>query len=229
MAISYLDRFLLSDLGFVTLTEPTIYQLAAMTSLYTAIKIHEPEAMDPELISSLSHGAYTIQQVEAMEFGILQAIGWRVNPPTALAFVRLFLALLPHGILDEATKAAAYELTINQTEHAVKDYHFITVKASEIAYVSLMNALESLCVDSKTYDYVCQILSKVVDVDAESSQILEMQDYLYPKATEHPCSEDMMSASGRNGSTSSKKVDRHDRHIGSASPCSAFESFSSLP
>ncbi|CAB9514761.1 diatom-specific cyclin [Seminavis robusta] len=185
ISISYLDRFLLSELGLVTLQEPTIYQLAAMTSLYTAIKIHEPEAMDPELVSNLSHGAYTIEQVEAMEYAILQAIDWRVNTPTALAFVRHFLDLLPNKVLDKATKAAAYDLAINQTEVAVREYKFVTVNASAVAYVSLMNSLESLCIDSKTYDYVCRVLSKVSNIDPGAKNVLEMHKYLYPHVSDH--------------------------------------------
>ena len=236
ISISYLDRFLLTELGLVTLQEPTIFQLASMTALYTAIKIHEPEAMDPELVSNLSHGAYTIEQVEAMELAILQAIKWRVNTPTALAFVRLFLDLLPNRVLDKATKSAAYDLTINQTEFAVRDYTFVTVKASTVAYVSLMNSLESLCIDSKTYDYVSRLLSKVSNIDPDAKHILDMQTYLYPRVSDHPCFDDGPPRSGvhHEGSTKasssmatppSKKVD-HRAALG-MSPCSAFETLSS--
>ena len=234
MSISYLDRFLLSELGLVTLQEPTIYQLAAMTSLYTAIKIHEPEAMDPELVSNLSHGAYTIEQVEAMESAILQAIQWRVNTPTALAFVRHYLDLLPNKILDKATKAAAYDLAINQTEFAVRDYKFVTEKASAVAYASLMNSLESLCIDSKTYDYVSRILSKATSINPENRRIVDMQTYLYPRVSDHPCvDETPTSPSHRRGhgpgkdSTSVPSPRSIDYPTESKSPCSTFGGFSS--
>jgi len=234
MSISYLDRFLLTELGLVTLQEPTIFQLASMTSLYTAIKVHEPEAMDPELVSNLSHGAYTIEQVEAMELAILQAIHWRVNTPTALAFVRHFLDLLPNNILDKATKAASYDLTINQTEFAVRDYKFITVKASTVAYVSLMNSLESLCIDSKTYDYVSRLLSKVTNIDPDAKHLMEMQKYLYPRMMEHgsfdegdgSCSPKTVAGQQPSAAAlaSSKKID----HRYAMSPC-ATNSFESFP
>jgi Cyclin, N-terminal domain len=249
IAISYLDRFLLSELGLVTLQEPTIYQLAAMTSLYTAIKIHEPEAMDPELVSNLSHGAYTIEQVEAMEFAILQAIDWRVNPPTALAFVSNFLDLLPNRVLDKATKSAAYDLTINQTEVAVRDYKFVTVNASTVAYVSLMNSLESLCVDSKTYDYVSRILAKVSNVDSGSARVLEMHKYLYPHVSDHQSVDEThhhrAAAAGQpqkaaspgseaaaakiQGVEAPKKALDHRAKFYGLSPCSTFETFPSRP
>ena len=235
ISISYLDRFLLSELGLVTLQEPTIYQLAAMTSLYTAIKIHEPEAMDPELVSNLSHGAYTIEQVEAMEYAILQAIQWRVNTPTALAFVRYFLDLLPNKILDKATKAAAYDLTINQTEFAVRDYKFVTVKSSAVAYVSLMNSLESLCIDSKTYDYVSRILARVSNIDPDAKHTVDMQTYLYPKVSDHACFDDtpnspshrregsLKKTSSSSSAPSPRSVDHRTEYLGT-SPCHSFAS-----
>jgi len=229
ISISYLDRFLLSDLGLVTLQEPTIYQLAAMTSLYTAIKIHEPEAMDPELVSNLSHGAYTIQQVEAMEYAILQAIKWRVNTPTALAFVRYFLDLLPDKILDKATKMAAYDLTINQTEFAVRDYKFVTMKQSAVAYASLMNSLESLCIDSKTYDYVSGLLARAINIDSEAKYIVDMQTYLYPKVSDHakddspPISPNRGDGQKATPGTSPRGVDHRMDYLGT-SPCGTFDS-----
>lgn len=221
IAISVLDRFLLSDLGLVTLQEPTIYQLAAMTSLYLSIKIHEPEAMDPELVSNLSHGAYTIEQVEAMEYAILQAVDWRVNTPTSLAFVRHYLDLLPSKVLDKATKSIAYDLCLNQTEVAVKDYKFVTVKNSTAAFVCLMNSLESLCIDSKTYDYVSRILARVIDVDASSRPVSDMQTYLYPHVSDHLC-EDMPNSAMQGSKSSPRRVD----HRFGLSPCSTFDTFS---
>ena len=205
-----------------------------MTSLYTAIKIHEPEAMDPELVSNLSHGAYTIEQVEAMESAILQAIQWRVNTPTALAFVRHYLDLLPNKLMDKATKAAAYDLAINQTEFAVRDYKFVTEKASAVAYASLMNSLESLCIDSKTYDYVSRILSKATSINPENRRIVDMQTYLYPRVSDHPCvDETPTSPSHRRGhgpgkdSTSEPSPRSIDYPTESKSPCSTFGGFSS--
>lgn len=225
ISINFLDRFLLTELGLVTLQEPTIYQLAAMTCLYTAIKIHEPEAMDPQLVSNLSHGAYTIEQVEAMEMAILQAIQWKVNTPTALAFVRQFLGLLPSKVLDKATKAAAYDLARNQAEFSIRDYKFVTVKASTVAYAALMNALDSLCIDSNTYDYVCSILSKVVNVDPDSRRILDLQRYLYPHLSD-PGLLDSSNHSVKSEEGKSKKDGDGKSSYLAMSPTSVYETLS---
>jgi Cyclin, N-terminal domain len=95
IAISYLDRFCCTALGESARRDRKIYQLAAMTCLYTACKIHEPEAMDPKLVSNLSRGAYSSKEVEEMESTIVEALQWRLNPPTSLSFVRQLLDLIP--------------------------------------------------------------------------------------------------------------------------------------
>jgi hypothetical protein len=38
--------------------------------------------MEPTHIASLSRGAYDKEQLEAMEFKMMNAIQWRLNPPT---------------------------------------------------------------------------------------------------------------------------------------------------
>jgi hypothetical protein len=85
IAMSCLDRFMATPDGQTVFLYRSLFQLAAMTALYTAVKIHEHEAMDPALVSCLSRGAYSPEAVEAMEARMLTAIQWRVNPPTALA------------------------------------------------------------------------------------------------------------------------------------------------
>jgi hypothetical protein len=53
---------------------------------------------------------------------------WRVNPPTALAFVRQFLELIPVDVVDQRTLRQRTILPF-QTELAVTE-HFRTVKVS---------------------------------------------------------------------------------------------------
>ena len=67
-----MDRYLDTAAGTATRTNPRVFQLAFMTSFYTATKIHEPAAIPPKLISQLGRGVYTEEEVEAME-GLLEA------------------------------------------------------------------------------------------------------------------------------------------------------------
>ena len=71
------------------------YQLAAMTCLYTAIKLTESEVLDPEVIASLSRGMATPVQVVQMEGYILRVLDWHIGTPTGTDVVDHLVQLLP--------------------------------------------------------------------------------------------------------------------------------------
>lgn len=179
VAMSYLDRFLLTSAGLPVLGDTNAFQLAAMTSLYTAVKIHEPEIMGVDLVSKLSRGQYTPEQIETMEYTILQGLGWRVNTPTALSFVRKFLELLPQGTLEESIAEAAYDLSKFQSELAVGDYNLVPIQASTVAYASIINSLEGLAVDPSTIESLAYTIASALRLDIVSPEIRNVQNYLY--------------------------------------------------
>lgn len=186
IAMSYLDRFMLSPNAFSAREDRTVYQLAAMTALYTACKIHEPVAMDPKLVSSLSRGAFTPEQVEAMEQTLLAAVQWRLNPPTSLSFARQFLTVIPDSTLDPNMKEAAYDLARFQSELAIADYQFIEVRASTIAFCSLMNALECLNINDKALGYIGYILAQSIGIDCNDAFVIAVQNRLYEAIVDQP-------------------------------------------
>lgn len=192
--MSYLDRFLLTAAGLPVLGDTNAFQLAAMTSLYTAVKIHEPEIMGVDLVSKLSRGQYTPQQIESMEYTMLQGLGWRVNTPTALAFVRKFLELLPQGTLEESIAEAAYDLSKFQSELAVGDYNLVPIQASTVAYASIINSLEGLGVDPSIIENLAYTIAGALRLDIASQQIRDVQNYLYQSISQQS-SEDAVSSS----------------------------------
>jgi hypothetical protein len=186
ISMSYLDRYLMSPTGAAALADRKLFQLAAMTCLYTAVKIHEPEAMDPKLVSSLSRGTYNKAQIEEMEASILGALQWRMNPPTSLAFARMFLELIPDDVLCRTYRDTVYDLIKYQTELAVGDYNFVTTKASTIAFCALLNSLESVSLDMKVSAQISFVLSTAIDVDARDQVLVQVQTYLYQAILQHP-------------------------------------------
>ena len=186
IAMSHLDRYVATPAGATALRDRAVYQLASMASLYTAVKIHEPEAMDPTLVSNLSRGAYSPKDVEAMEASLLMALKWRVNPPTSLAFCRKLMDLIPQETMDKEMRQTAYDLTKFQTELAVHNYQFVTVKPSTIAYCSLMNSLESLGLDDKIIGYLGMILSEAIGLDCNADQVVQVQSALYSAVLQQP-------------------------------------------
>ncbi len=93
ISLSIVDRFVAvqNELLF----QARRYQAACMTALYIAAKIHEPQCLTPNQMEQLSVGRFKASEIEAMEIEILQAIQWRVNPPTAGYFCRMLLELVP--------------------------------------------------------------------------------------------------------------------------------------
>lgn len=142
IALSYLDRYVMTEQGLSALQNHNVYQLACVAALYTAIKIHEPKILDPKLLSRLSQGLYNPREIEIMECRILDALKWHMNPPTTLSFTRQYLELLPNDIFDDNVKMIIYDRIKLQSEEAMKIYEFLTVKASTLAYCLLLNSFE---------------------------------------------------------------------------------------
>ncbi len=184
IAMSYLDRFLCTEVGQEALADRRVFQLAAMTCLYTAVKVHEPEAMEPTTVAGLSRGAYTAEQVEAMERSILEALEWRMNPPTAMAFLQHFFALVSHRFLTPAIRETILDLAKFQIELAVSEYAFATLNPSTVAFSSLMNAVESVD-ESITHD-LRQVLAKSASLDCDSLITQQTQARLYEVITKQP-------------------------------------------
>eukprot|EP00549_Striatella_unipunctata_P025504 CAMPEP_0118698052 /NCGR_PEP_ID=MMETSP0800-20121206/14949_1 /TAXON_ID=210618 ORGANISM="Striatella unipunctata, Strain CCMP2910" /NCGR_SAMPLE_ID=MMETSP0800 /ASSEMBLY_ACC=CAM_ASM_000638 /LENGTH=221 /DNA_ID=CAMNT_0006597755 /DNA_START=250 /DNA_END=915 /DNA_ORIENTATION=- len=142
--MSYLDRFLMTGYGLSALQNRKRYQLASMTALYTSIKINEPEVMDPNLLASISKGAITSNDIVIMEREMLKALEWRMQPPTAAAFCRLFVSLLQEeGLCNEALQRIL-DYAIFQTELAVKDGRLVAIAPSTVAFAAIANAVGDL-------------------------------------------------------------------------------------
>lgn len=175
IAMNLLDRFLLTPSGIAVLKDRTLFQLASMTTLYTAIKINEPEAVDPATVSELSKGSFSAQDVEVMELHILNALEWRVNPPTSMSFVRSFLDMIPSYALPEPLRTTANDIAQFQTELAASTFDFIAVKRSTVAYCSLVNAFESMDMDEKVRNYIASMLAQVISLDPNAGHVRQIQ------------------------------------------------------
>jgi hypothetical protein len=177
IAMSCLDRFVCTPDGHQVLLDRRQFQLAALTSVYTAVKIHEQQALAPDLVAKFSHGSHTEKNIEAMELRMLQALQWRVNPPTSMEFIRKFLDLIPQDVLDEKSRKVAVELTQYQVDLSVVDYAFCTKKASFIAFASLLNAVESVHNDGMTSSYVESVIAHSANINSHAFQDLRAKLY----------------------------------------------------
>jgi hypothetical protein len=179
ITMSLLDRFLATAEGTLARRDRSVYQLASMTALYTSVKINEPRAMDPKLISLLSHGVFSCHAIEKMEIEILHAVKWRVNPPTSLAFIRELLDLIPEQVLRKEMRQTAMDLSELQTGLVVANHPFVATRASTVAYSALMNSLISLNLGSEVMVHVGYILSQALQIDCDSDHVKKVQSTLY--------------------------------------------------
>lgn len=143
IGMSYLDRFLCTHKGLEALCNRKQYQLAAMTALYIAIKLHEPLEMETSLLADLSRGCYTEMEFVGMEQTILSALAFRVNGPTALGFVQYYMALIPENV-HPTVAALIMDYARYQTELAVSEQSFVAIKPSEVALAAVLNAMEGM-------------------------------------------------------------------------------------
>ena len=143
VSMDLLDRFLCTDSHRATHARANRkeYQLAAMTCLYIAVKIYEPFELDANLMSRLSRGIHSAEEITALEYEILVSLQWKLANPTPFQFVNYLLSLLP-----ESAKPVApllYENSHFQTELAAGDYAFACIKSSTVAVASILNSMGS--------------------------------------------------------------------------------------
>jgi hypothetical protein len=83
-------------------------------------------------------------------------------------------------------RETVHDITKFQTELAVTEHNFVTVKASTIAFGSLMNSLESLQLDDKVLGYIRYILCQAIGIDRSDEDALTMQNALYNTIVKQP-------------------------------------------
>ena len=143
IGMSYLDRYLCTDKGLEALCNRKQYQLAAMTALYIAIKLHEPLEMETSLLADLSRGCYNEMEFVDMEQTILSALEFRVNGPTPLGFVQYFMGLIPE-MVHPTVASLVMDYARFQIELSVAEQSMVDLKPSEIALGSVLNAMEGM-------------------------------------------------------------------------------------
>mmetsp|Transcript_25016 Transcript_25016/g.45057 ORF Transcript_25016/g.45057 Transcript_25016/m.45057 type:complete len:335 (-) Transcript_25016:133-1137(-) len=170
VTMSYLDRYLATRA-----VNRRIFQLAAITALYLAIKLFEPGTLHMSNLVHLSRGYFTAEHIMSMENTMFQTLNWHVHPPTPYAFCSDLMILVP-GDITPCVRHDMQELARFLTELSVCDYWFATRKPSSIALASIINAIElqgPYLVDAK---YKAEFLHRVVGIGmdiAHDDEIIE--------------------------------------------------------
>lgn len=220
VAMNYFDRYLLTPSGSEALGCSKLFQLANMACLYLSIKIHEDVVLDSKFMANLSNGLFNHDQVERMELHVLAALKWHVHPPTALAFVREYLQLLPSSV-SQPMKDKTLSLCEPQIQVSVLDYNFLNARASTVAIFSVMNSLKVLSVDSVLLSHIGSLLSYASKIDHESVR-QDLQRSLNDAIVDHLNLSGEENPGVRCGVSLSQKEYMNERASFNESPCGVF-------
>mmetsp|Transcript_19851 Transcript_19851/g.28697 ORF Transcript_19851/g.28697 Transcript_19851/m.28697 type:complete len:349 (+) Transcript_19851:228-1274(+) len=125
------------------------FQKVAVGALYLAMKVHghplrnnRPVRPTLRFYAELGRGLFTEQEIEDMEFEILQKLSWYIHPPTASTFVAIFLLELK-PLLQHNPRSRIFEQSVFMTEISVciPDFSFY-FKPSVVAFAAILAAEE---------------------------------------------------------------------------------------
>jgi len=191
IGMSYLDRLLCTKVGEPLLHDRKQFQLAAMCTLYIAIKLVEPRQIGINLMVELSRGSYSQTEIADMENFILDALEWRMNPPTPTRFVREFLHLLNPSSISSDTVSAILDISQLHITRAVSDWNFIGYKPSSVAMASIMNSMELInhfqCSTSVKMAFISHMEQSGIPV--ESPEIQQVRQMLITSIEQYPSSQ----------------------------------------
>ncbi len=190
ITINYVDRFLMTTEW--ALVDRSAFQLAFITCLYIAIKIHEPTVLSVESIVSLIRNVYTKKQIESMEILILSANQWRMNPSTCFHFASYLCEILSQ--MDSRLHLETLkELSSLQLENTLNDYEVGLLPASTVAFAAVMNAVDSMEVCSaENLQELESSLQSILQTDA-AIPLHDIQIRLYEGVlSDHSCTSTSM-------------------------------------
>ena len=183
VAMEMVDRFLSksSEHSEAVLRDRMKFQLLTMTSLYVAFKTNGRTALAIDFISSISQNLYTVQEIEAMEWTLLNELAWRISPPTCAHMAHHILSLVSMQVpLDKTTRKFIRDEMNYQAVHAVREYYFVTQRPSTMAIAAMLNALDLLSKKQRNCHNICRALVSIMNDEFESiEKILDTKRRLF--------------------------------------------------
>lgn len=183
MAMNMVDRFLSKsdtcDLAYKALYDRFHFQLLTMTALYVVIKTKNMTVIGSKLFSIISCDLYSISDIEAMEWSLLQGLSWYISAPTSVQIANYILKVLsthPAIQLQRQTWAAILNEVHYQSEHAVRDYHFVTQRPSSVAVAAIFNAIDLIELDHVRQAFHACLLIYLVSNQEKYDSIWQILD-----------------------------------------------------
>jgi hypothetical protein len=141
-----------------------LFQLAAMTSLYLAMKMYSDSRDDSPYrrlrltaFVELSRGQFTAADVSQMERSILDELRWKVNPPTPMTVAPYLLRLMPSRTFAPTSCRKKYDVVLHVLHELSRYISELSVclgnvsthySPSQIAYASILVSMDLLTIDA---------------------------------------------------------------------------------
>lgn len=193
IAMSFFDRYLSSGKGNSrkVLRSKREFQLAAITSFYTAVKIYEPVVLGIDMLVQICRGTYTESDMTSMENDILTALNWRVSCHTPMDFARHLLELLP-AELSSSHSAILLEDCQKNVDVAVTDIYFSCLTPSTLGISCLTRSLTNSRILSLSEEQIIWArLSEMCGFDLSSNEVMASRQRLLSHAP--PCKSNSLS------------------------------------
>uniref|UniRef100_A0A7S3Q287 Cyclin N-terminal domain-containing protein n=1 Tax=Chaetoceros debilis TaxID=122233 RepID=A0A7S3Q287_9STRA len=180
-AMQLLDRFVSTNTSksINVIADRRQYQLAAMTALYLAIKIHEPQTLEIGMMVQLGKGAYASSDFYQMEFNMLSALKWHLHGPTATAYLEHLLPLLTLACESGNDRGHLRNHAQYYIELSTSDYDLVTVSPSKIAVAAIINSLRRLAVSTHAFLRIIKELKQYTGIDAAAKHILAIAQRMH--------------------------------------------------
>jgi hypothetical protein len=166
----YLDQYLSH-----CYVDEELFQLAAITCIYLAIKLHSPKKVGIQCIASMGRGIILPDHIAAMELSIMQTLDWHLHPPTPLSFIENSFPLI-------SDNHQAYELSRFLSELSVCAYPFVCIKPSSVAIAATLIAIDHFQLGNETLESYHELLKEIhLDIFASSdvSRCCKLLRHLY--------------------------------------------------
>ena len=177
VAMNYLDRYVAART-----VNRHLFQLAAITAIYIAIKIFEPNGVNMASLLGWGGRPFIAENIVNMESIMLHSLKWYVHPPIPFSFCQYFMKFVSSDT-PPRIRHDIHELARFLTELSVCEYWFAKRKPSSVALAALINAIE-LQGPSLVDPMYCKIefLQGVVelntDIDISDDEIIECYERL---------------------------------------------------
>ena len=187
------------------------YQLVAVTALYISIKLNESIVIGSRDFEALSKGVYSIEDIESMEWMMLEGLSWRLNPPTSLQASDHILSLMlcyifqdkKNGVntsnrssLQEGTWNFVHEEVAYQIQNSIREYYFTTQRPSTIATAAILNVIYQVFEDEDCKTLILALTNVLQEFGNKldsSHQVREVMDRLQSIGNNEDSSDDDIS------------------------------------